>query len=127
VSNLPRVSPLAAGAALAGVAAFLLAFGFARATAPAQAHPPAVVPLEAAGGGVALPHLSQTAALPDLAAPAATPAPAPKPVRTVAPAPKPKPKPVVRKPRVEPTPVSKPVPKPAPRPKPKPVVIVGSG
>jgi len=100
-------SPLAAALAVTAIAAFVFAFALARATGPAHAGRPAIVPLRAAGGGVSLPHLSTAAPVPPLAqpAPAATPTPAPTPA------------------------VLPPVPKPA-KPKShvtKPVVIVGSG
>jgi hypothetical protein len=105
------VTPLRAAVALAAIAAFVLCFALARATAPAHARGPQVRPLTARGGGVALPHLSQATPLPGLARPA--PKPEPPPTRTVtAPAAAPKPKPLP------------PVTRAKPR---KPVVIVGSG
>ena len=120
VRPLVRLSPFAAGVAALGVVLFALAFAIGRATASDESKAaPALVPVRAAGAGVAVPQLSEAAPLPTLAA---------------------RVKPVVRHVRVRPAarprrapirPVAAPATaKPTPKPKPKPrqpVVIVGSG
>jgi outer membrane biosynthesis protein TonB len=134
IPSLPRslLTPAAAVAGVAAVAAFGGGFALARATASSGAAPPSIRTLHAARVGLALPRLSRAAEVPALAKPApqpvVEPAPTPAPTRepTPAPAPKPKPKPISR-PKRKPKPKPKPLPPVSKAKPPKPVVIVGSG
>jgi hypothetical protein len=114
-----RVSPRAAGVALAGALCFVAAFGVGRATgAEETAATPSLTRAPAASVGMALPQLSEAAPVPELAPPVRRARPV---ARVARQRPAARPRPAVRRQR--------PAPKPEPtRPaSPTPVVIVGRG
>ena len=114
-----RVSPRAAGVALAGALCFLAAFGVGRATgAEEPAAAPSLTRAPVASVGMELPQLSEASPVPELAPPVRRARPV---TRVVRPRPPSRPRPAVRRQQ------------PAPKPEPTqpasttPVVIVGRG